>query len=106
MFAAKTEMAVRIDRCAARRRRARIARAVLACSRRGLQRANRDGNRDPTEMETEIKVRNCAQGQGARRICVVWFWRGVRRRASRRRANSAENRDGSEKKNEMVVVYT
>ena len=103
MLEAETEMAVRTDRCAMRRRRVRIGRVASACSRCGLQRANRDGNRDQTEMETEIKVRNCVQAEGPAELHVVWPFRGSRRRASRRRAVSAENRDGSEK-TEMVVL--
>ena len=47
-----------------------------ACSHCGLQRASRAGNRDQTDMETAIKVRMCAQVQGARRT-LMWFGRGA-----------------------------
>ena len=53
-------MAVRTDRCAMRRRPARICRVASACLRCGLQLAHGDGNRDQTEMETDIKARDCA----------------------------------------------
>ena len=105
MFTVETEIAAYSARCDARHWRVRIARVAPACSHCGVQTANRAGNRDQTEMETEIKVRNCVQGQGARRtLNVVWPWHGLRRRAFRRCDISAENRDGSGK-TEMVVVY-
>ena len=75
MFTVETEIAAYSARCDARRWRVRSACVAPACSHCGVQTANRDGNRDQTEMETEIKARLRVQVPGARRI-LVWFCRG------------------------------